>query len=206
MFASKSIHFGEELCFNYCSVTESEKEFEAASCLCGTMHCSGKYLQLASERKQMQIMKTNHTFVDRNFILYKAVEDWYRDGDKCLTADDQATLSAFGLKKSALEGAPSWLVKWAAYICKYIKFEEEQYPTVFKEDYPNVSEELIRLDAKNMRDVKLSNVAITINKIRHVLDGMNTQEPPLRKLTAKEVYARFWLGPDSIRVKLVELL
>jgi SET domain-containing protein len=53
MFASKRIHFGEELCFNYCSVTESEKEFEAASCLCGTVNCSGRFLQLASEKKQM---------------------------------------------------------------------------------------------------------------------------------------------------------
>jgi hypothetical protein len=30
------VRFGEELCFNYCSVTESEKEFETAACLCGT--------------------------------------------------------------------------------------------------------------------------------------------------------------------------
>lgn len=44
MFASKRIFFGEELCFNYCSVTESEKEYEAASCLCGTVNCSGRFL------------------------------------------------------------------------------------------------------------------------------------------------------------------
>jgi [histone H3]-lysine4 N-trimethyltransferase ATXR3 len=37
MFASKQIKYGEELCFNYCSMTESEKEFEAAACLCGTV-------------------------------------------------------------------------------------------------------------------------------------------------------------------------
>ena len=30
MFAIKDVKFGEELCFNYCSVTESEKEFESA--------------------------------------------------------------------------------------------------------------------------------------------------------------------------------
>ncbi len=44
MFATKDIKFGEELCFNYCSVTESEKEFQSAVCLCGTTECSGRYL------------------------------------------------------------------------------------------------------------------------------------------------------------------
>lgn len=54
---------------------------------------------------------------------------------------------------------------------------------MFKADYPNLSEELIKLDAKNMRDVKLSNVAITIDKIKHVLEGMDSIEPPLRRLS-----------------------
>lgn len=88
MFASKRIHYGEELCFNYCSVTESEKEYEAASCLCGTVNCSGRFLQLASEKKQMQIMKTHHTFIDRNYILFKAIEEWRHNPEGCLTEDD----------------------------------------------------------------------------------------------------------------------
>jgi hypothetical protein len=54
---------------------------------------------------------------------------------------------------------------------------------VFKDDYPNVSEDLIKFDAKNMRDVKLSNVAITLDKIKHVLEGMGSQDPPLRRLS-----------------------
>jgi len=28
MFTNKNIEFGEELCFDYCSSTESEKEYE----------------------------------------------------------------------------------------------------------------------------------------------------------------------------------
>jgi hypothetical protein len=64
---------------------------------------------------------------------------------------------------------------------------------VFREDYPNVLEEFIKLDAKNMRDVKLSNVAITIDKVKHVLECMeNTNEPPLRRLTSLEIFTRFW--------------
>lgn len=44
MFSTKDIRYGEELCFNYCSVTESEKEFDSAVCLCGTVECTGRYL------------------------------------------------------------------------------------------------------------------------------------------------------------------
>ena len=74
MFAQKDILYGEELCFNYCSFTESEKEFEAASCLCGTGICMGRFLQLAMGQKNQGIMKDYHNFVDRNLILFKAIE------------------------------------------------------------------------------------------------------------------------------------
>lgn len=33
MFATRNIKYGEELCFDYKSVTESEKEYESAICL-----------------------------------------------------------------------------------------------------------------------------------------------------------------------------
>lgn len=72
MYALKDIKCGEELCFNYCSLTESEKEFEQAVCLCGTEICNGRYLQLASDKKHLALMKKFHTFVDRNYILFKA--------------------------------------------------------------------------------------------------------------------------------------
>lgn len=39
MFTQKNIKFGEELCFNYCSFTESEEEYRSASCLCGSTIC-----------------------------------------------------------------------------------------------------------------------------------------------------------------------
>jgi [histone H3]-lysine4 N-trimethyltransferase ATXR3 len=86
MYALKNINMGEELCFNYCSLTESEKEFETAVCLCGTEYCSGRYLQLASDKKHLALMKKYHTFVDRNFILFKAVSK------PNITQEDEARL------------------------------------------------------------------------------------------------------------------
>ena len=74
MFSHKDIKFGEELCFNYCSFTESEEEYRAAACLCGSMICTGRFLNLAVAQKNQGLMKEYHTFVDRNMILYRAVE------------------------------------------------------------------------------------------------------------------------------------
>lgn len=73
MFSTKDIRYGEELCFNYCSVTESEKEFDSAVCLCGTVECTGRYLQLASDKKHLNTIKKYHNFVDRNVLLFKAI-------------------------------------------------------------------------------------------------------------------------------------
>lgn len=73
MFAIKDVSYGEELCFNYCSVTEDLKEYDSAQCLCGTVACEGKFLQLASDKKHLMIMKKYHNFVDRNALLYLAI-------------------------------------------------------------------------------------------------------------------------------------
>jgi [histone H3]-lysine4 N-trimethyltransferase ATXR3 len=62
-------------------MTESEKEFEAAACLCGTVKCDGRFLQLASDKKFMTVMKKYHTFVDRNYILFEAISQTTNDDE-----------------------------------------------------------------------------------------------------------------------------
>jgi len=54
-----------------------------------------------------------------------------------------------------MEGVPEWLTKWTCYIVKYILFEEQMYPEVFQKEFPNLSNEALRLDAKNIRDGKV---------------------------------------------------
>ena len=73
MFTQKDIKYGEELCFNYCSFTESEEEYRSAACLCGSTRCEGRFLNLAIAQKNQGLMREYHTFVDRNLILYNAV-------------------------------------------------------------------------------------------------------------------------------------
>ena len=39
VYTMRKVEYGEELTFDYASVTESEREFRAAICLCGTQLC-----------------------------------------------------------------------------------------------------------------------------------------------------------------------
>ena len=203
MFAIKDVAYGEELCFNYCSVTESEKEFEAACCLCGTVECTGRYLQLANDKRNLQVMKTYHNFVDRNVILYLAISLAAKEG---ITNKDRQLLDEIGLRECLMAGVPDWLTKWTCLVCSYILFEEKVYPDVFKAEFPSLTEEQLALDAKNIRDGKVQNVAITLDKVKHVLERMNTKEPPLKMLSPTEVYYKLWVGPESIRETLIQIL
>lgn len=54
VFTLRHIRKGEELTFDYSSVTESEKEFKAATCLCGTTACRGSFLYFAGSKAFMQ--------------------------------------------------------------------------------------------------------------------------------------------------------
>ena len=51
---------GEELTFDYASVTESEKEFRTAICLCGTRSCRGSFLTFAGSRAFQQVRHHAH--------------------------------------------------------------------------------------------------------------------------------------------------
>ena len=44
----------------------------------------------------------------------------------------------------------------------------------------------MELDLKDLKVAKISNIAITIDKIQRVLTQMKTDDPPIRKLSYEE--------------------
>ena len=54
VYTLRHVHPGEELTFDYASVTESEREFRAATCLCGTANCRGSFLYFSGSRAFQQ--------------------------------------------------------------------------------------------------------------------------------------------------------
>ena len=91
------------------------------------MICQGRFLNLAIAQKNQGLMKEYHTFVDRNLILYNAVVA-FNEGGEGITLEDQKRFEKFGIKDSVLVGIPPWLKKWAALICEFVDFEQENYP------------------------------------------------------------------------------
>ena len=71
---------------------------------------------------------------------------------------------------------------------------------------PGLSNEYISIELKNLRDSKLANIAITINKVMRILKLMGTEEPPIRRMTDMEVYFALWVAPDSLKEQLREVL
>lgn len=209
MFAMKDISYGEELSFNYCSTTESEKEFEAATCLCGTGNCSGRFLQLAMVQKNQGIMKEYHSFVDRNLILYKAIE--LATNGEGIVAEDESRLAKHGLRSSVFQDIPAWLKKWASLICEFIEFEQIKYPEIHENDYiklygkQNAAREM-QIDLRNLRETKISNIAITIDKVQHVLKQMNTSLPPIQRITFADQFKCLWQSEDSIKANLLKVI
>lgn len=58
VYTLRHVRPGEELTFDYACVTESEKEFKTAICLCGTRNCRGSFLMFAGSRAFMQVHAT----------------------------------------------------------------------------------------------------------------------------------------------------
>ena len=78
-------------------------------------------MQLALGQKNQGIMKEYHSFIDRNLILFNAIESTVNG--EGVTQEDIERLNKHGLKSSVFKGIPAWLKKWASLICEFIEFE-----------------------------------------------------------------------------------
>jgi hypothetical protein len=57
---------------------------------------------------------------------------------------------------------------------------------MFRDELSMLTEEQLQWDAKSVRDCKLQNVAITIDKVLHVLKFTANMQPPLRSVTLEK--------------------
>ena len=203
VYTLRHVHPGEELTFDYSSVTESEKEFKQAICLCGTHQCRGSYLYFTGNKAFMQILQKKHNVLHRQVLLTRA-------GSEPLDETDAARLRRFGLGSSCLGSredgtrVPEWLEKWTSLICEYLEAEEtclrEELLTMKRYDEVTASAE-----AKGVIMNRVQNIVITLDKIRMVLkQPTQTTEPPLRRMTDSQVASHLWNGSNSISKRLLK--
>ena len=103
--------------------------------------------------------------------------------------------------------APLWLQKRASLICEYLEFEEILYPVFFKNDFPDCYKlDDIKVEARMQKETQIQNIAITIDKIMHVLESMDTMLPPIRALNYEERYKRLWEESGCLKENVMSVL
>ncbi|KAH9614532.1 hypothetical protein KSS87_020109 [Heliosperma pusillum] len=136
IYSVRPIAFGEEITFDYNSVTESKEEYEASVCLCGSQVCRGSYLNLTGEgaydkskRKNMAVWKTLLKVKERKKGVWsRAVCLFYVElGNKFLLS-------------SALDKTVEVLKEWHGLLAKQrLLLEACELNWVSEEDYIDLS-------------------------------------------------------------------
>ncbi|XP_042407759.1 histone-lysine N-methyltransferase ATXR3-like isoform X1 [Zingiber officinale] len=116
------IGYGEEITFDYNSVTESKEEYEASVCLCGSQVCRGSYLNLAGEGAFEKVLRDSHGVLDRHKLMLEACDA------NIIVQDDYLDLARAGLGPCLLDGLPDWLVAYSAHLVRFINFERKKLP------------------------------------------------------------------------------
>ncbi|KNC76485.1 hypothetical protein SARC_11016, partial [Sphaeroforma arctica JP610] len=200
VYTVRDIKYGEELCFDYNSVTESIDEYRKAVCLCGTSKCRQSFLYFANSATFQCILAKYHSTCDRTGAILMACSS------PELTEDDRQRLSSHDFNASVLTGCPDWLQKWASLILKFIEYERMMMPHVltadFKDDFGHpYTLESAGVEAAGVHGNREQNLAITLDKIKYIL----RQQPaefadtmPLRPTSPQEISDYLWRGKESI--------
>ena len=201
------MHEGEELTFDYASVTESEKEFREAICLCGTAACRGSFLTYSGSRSFQAVMSEKHGVLHRQAVILHAASP--------LTDEDREILNEFGVRESCLgrhgtpDRVPAWLEKWAALVLRFVKLEKELLPAALLALPPALgvyTQASAEAEAKGVADTRLQNIVVTVDKMRYCLKQRGSPRiPPLRRLSEAEVVDHLWRGPKSIARRLLRV-
>ena len=182
MYAMRDIAYDEELTFDYNSITENQKEYQMAICLCSSYLCRGHYLILSNSMIFTEIINKFHTFLHRNAILLKAS---YM-GEEPLKNEELFLLKKYSIGNSLLNSCPIWLQRWTALTIYFIDLERQLLPIMLykaeeRERDLNLKS-LLKIKNKK-KDIKLNvkNNSKEKNKIKKKLNGKNSESSSTRK-------------------------
>jgi hypothetical protein len=209
IYTAEHVEPGVELSFDYNAVTESEIEWKSSTCLCTYRRCRGFYLDYAGSSSFMEVVRAHHGLLTRVAMLLNA-------STNPLTEEEKQRLKNASIEDSLLEDSPVWLTKFVSSIVGFIDKEVELLPKYIIEaknknlGYEDFVEETAKTQAWGVRANRLTNVAITMDKLKHViLNGVNVarkERPPLKSLDVKDVIRNLWKREDSVVRTLVSCL
>ena len=183
MYAMRDIAYDEELTFDYNSITENQKEYQMAICLCSSYFCRGHYLILSNSMIFTEIINKFHTFLHRNVILLKAS---YM-GENPLKNEELILLKKYSIGNSLLNSCPIWLQRWAALTIYFIDLERQLLPIMLykaeKRERDLNKKSLIKKNKKRKIEIKLNdkNNSKEKSKIKKKLNGKNSENSSTKK-------------------------
>ena len=186
LYAIRDINYMEELTFDYCSLTESEKEFKNSICLCGDKDC--KIYYLGYTKKMEEYFKN-----DKECILLDNKENFFLRNNKillksCMSSFNQEKsdflkINSFG--KNTYKDSPNWLKNWIFFTLKEIDKEKNMLMEKFKNNSK------IQFEIENLNLQRINNLIISIDKIRHFCSKqkkINIEEnPPIKRINTNEI-------------------
>ncbi|KAJ7549235.1 hypothetical protein O6H91_07G046000 [Diphasiastrum complanatum] len=216
VYTLRPILCGEELTFDYNSVTESKEEWKISICLCGSQGCRGSYLNLTGAGTFEEVMKRYHGLLDRHHMLLEACAD----GE--VTQLEWDEMRQAGVGTCMLSGLPNWAIKYTARLVGFINLERARLPEELMKANKKKKRgfgfdayyELERPDAEIQADGvynnRLQNLAITLDKVRYLLTKLYNEPckapPPLRRLESKELVRLIWKGEGSVVGELLHCM
>ncbi|WZZ65557.1 hypothetical protein YC2023_076927 [Brassica napus] len=225
IYSVRPIEYGEEITFDYNSVTESKEEYEASVCLCGSQVCRGSYLNLTGEGAFQKVLKEWHGLLDRHKLMLEA----------CIlnsvSEEDYLELGRAGLGSCLLGGLPDWVIAYTARLVRFINFERTKLPEeilkhnmeekrkYFSDVHLDVEKSDAEVQAEGVYNQRLQNLAVTLDKVvsekcyaqvryvmRRVFGDPKNAPPPLERLTPEETVSLLWNGDGSLVEDLLQCL
>ncbi|KAL5573213.1 hypothetical protein UlMin_022810 [Ulmus minor] len=216
IYTLRKIGYGEEITFDYNSVTESKEEYEASVCLCGSQVCRGSYLNLTGEGAFQNVLKEWHGILDRIQLMLEACEM------NSVSEEDYLDLGRAGLGSCLLGGLPDWLVAYSARLVRFINLERTKLPEeilrhnldekrkYFSDICLEVEKSDAEVQAEGVYNQRLQNLAVTLDKVRYVMRCVfgdpKMAPPPLERLSPEEAASFLWKGEGSLVEELLESL
>ncbi|ETO21431.1 hypothetical protein RFI_15773 [Reticulomyxa filosa] len=159
LFATKDIALGEELTFDYNSVTESDTEYRSAICLCGMQKCRGTYLSYIGSGSGgfNRILNLHHNLLHRCALLLKSCHHSNQE----LTEQELSHLKANHVGSSILSNLPQWGVRFVSYLCHYLELEKSLLPNDLMENL-KLSGETAFNEAFGIQQQRMQNLAISV--------------------------------------------
>ncbi|KAG2717108.1 hypothetical protein I3843_03G159300 [Carya illinoinensis] len=216
IYSVRKIRYGEEITFDYNSVTESKEEYEVSVCLCGSQVCRGSYLNLTGEGAFQKVLEDRHGVLDGHQLMLEACEL------NSVSEEDYLDLGRAGLGSCLLGGLPEWVVAYSARLVRFINFERTELPAeilrhnleekrkYFSDICLEVEKSDAEVQAEGVYNQRLQNLAVTLDKVRYVMRCIfgdpKKAPPPLEKLSPEEVVSFFWKGEGSFVEELLQCM